>query len=75
MDNVPLMQKIPRLFSISLDVGRTISQVGVWSNNSWLWKLRWIRDFFLWESSLVELLSRVLDNKRLSREGEGMINK
>jgi len=75
VDNVPLMQKIPRLFSISLDVGRTISQVGVWSNNSWLWKLRWIRDFFLWESSLVELLSRVLDNKRLSREGEGMINK
>ena len=52
MDNVPLMQKFPRLFSISIDIGRTLSQVGVWSNNSWVWKLRWRRDIFLWESSL-----------------------
>ena len=34
MDNVPLMHKFPRLFSISLDIGHTLSQVGVWSNNS-----------------------------------------
>jgi len=30
MDNVPLMQKIPRLFLISLDIGRTLSQVEIW---------------------------------------------
>ena len=29
----------------------------------------------MWESSLAELLLQVLDNKRLSREGEGMIDK
>jgi len=39
MDNVPLMHKFPILFLISLYIGRTLSQVGVWSNNSWLWEL------------------------------------
>ena len=47
MDNVPLMQNFPRLFSISLDIGRTLSQVGVWRNNRWSWKLSWRSDLFV----------------------------
>jgi len=31
VDNVPLMQNFPRLFPISLDIGRTLLQVGIWS--------------------------------------------
>jgi len=69
LDNVPLLHKLPRLFSISLDTGRTLSEVGVWNNNNWSWKLRWRRNLFVWESSLVDLLMNVLDNKRLTREG------
>ncbi|XP_068472094.1 uncharacterized protein [Phaseolus vulgaris] len=51
------------------DTGRTLSEVGVWNNNNWSWKLRWRRNLFVWESSLVDLLMHVLDNKRLTREG------
>jgi len=69
LDNIPLLHKFPRLFSISLDTGYTLSQVGVWNNNIWSWKLRWRRNLFVWESSLVDLLMQLLDNKRLTREG------
>jgi len=47
VDNVPLMHKFPRLFSISLFTGRTLSQVGVWSNNNWSWELSWRRNLFV----------------------------
>ena len=75
VDNIPLMEKVLRLFSISLDIGRTLSQVGIWNNNRWVWKLSWKRDFFVWESSQAKLLSQVLDNKRLLRKCEGTIDK
>ena len=41
LDNEFLRQQFPRLFSVSLDVGRTLSHVGEWSDNCWLWKLGW----------------------------------
>ena len=75
MDNVSLKHKFPRLFSLSLDTGRTISQVGIWNNNNWLWKLSWRRNLFVWESSLTDLLLQELENKRLTREGESTIDK
>jgi len=62
VDNVPLLHKFHRLFSISLDIGRTLSQVGVWINNSWSWKLRWRRNLIVWESGLADSLLQVLDN-------------
>ena len=69
MENILLLHKFPRLFSISLDTDCTLSQVGVWNNNIWSWKLRWRRNLFVWESSLVDVLLQLLDNKRLTREG------
>jgi len=68
LENISLLHKFPRLFSISLDTDCTLSQVGVWINNVWTWKLRWRRNLFEWESSLVVLLLQLLDNKRLTRE-------
>ena len=47
MDNVPLMQKFPKLFFISLYIGRTLSQVGIWKYNRLLWKLSWRKAFFV----------------------------
>jgi len=67
LENIPLLHKFPRLFSISLDTDCTLSQVGVWNNNIWSWKLRWRRNLFEWESSLVVLLMQLVDNKRLTR--------
>jgi len=75
VDNVALMHKFPRLFSISLDTGRTLSQLGVWSNNSRSWELSWRRNLFVWESSLIDLLLQELDNKRLTRESENTTDK
>ena len=75
MDNVPLMQKFPKLFSVSLDIGRTLPQVDVWRNNRWSWKMGWRRALFVWESSQVEQLLQLLDNKRLLKEGEGTTDK
>ena len=69
LDNDTLLHKFPRLFSVSLDTGRNLSQVGVWNNNVWSWKLRWRRILFVWESNLVDILMQLLDNKRLTREG------
>jgi len=74
-DNVPLMHKFPRFFSISLDTRRILSQVGVWSDNSWSWELSWRRNLFVWESSMADLLLQVLDNQRLTREGENTNDK
>jgi len=54
VDNESLKQKFPRLFSFSLNIGRTLSQVGVWNDNYWLWKLGWRRALFVWESSQVD---------------------
>ena len=72
---MPLSHKFHRLFSISLDTGRTLSQVGVWINNSWSWQLRWRRNLFVWESGLADILLQVLDNNRLTREGENKTDK
>jgi len=44
VDNVPLKHKFPRLFSISLNTGHHLTQVGIWSNNSWSWELSWRRN-------------------------------
>jgi len=75
VDNESLKQKFPRLFSVSLDVGHTLSQVGAWNDNYWSWKLGWRRTLFVWESSQADQLSQLLDNKRLAKEGESMTNK
>jgi len=75
VNNVPLMQKFPTLFSVSLDIGCTLSQVGVWRNNRWSWKMECIRALFVGESSQTEQLLQLLDNKRLLKEGEGTTDK
>jgi len=56
VDNVPLMQKFHRLFLVSLDIGRTLSQIGVWRNNRWSWKIGWRMALFVWESNQTEQL-------------------
>ena len=53
----------PRLFSLSLNKGQKVGEVGEWINSVWRWRLRWRRDKFVWESDLEQelilLLSRV----------------
>jgi len=41
-----LINLYPRLFSLSLDQGRTMGEVGVWEWSVWYWRLRWKRERF-----------------------------
>ena len=42
----------PRLFSLSLNPGLKVNEVGEWVDVAWRWKLRWRRDKFEWETLL-----------------------
>jgi len=61
--NMNLKSLFPSLFSLSLDQGLMVSEVGEWVGAAWRWNLRWRRDRFEWETpletNLVQLLSRV----------------
>ncbi|XP_068466531.1 uncharacterized mitochondrial protein AtMg00310-like [Phaseolus vulgaris] len=63
IDNINLKSLYPRLFSLSLDQGLMVIEVGEWVGAAWRWNLRWRRDRFEWETlletNLVQLLSRV----------------
>ena len=38
-----LKSLFPRLFSLSLNHGQTVGEVGVWINSDWRWRLTWRR--------------------------------
>jgi len=43
-----------RLYSLSLDQGKMVGEVGGWEDGRWRWRLNWIRDRYKWESNLEE---------------------
>ena len=57
----------PRLYSISLDQGKKVGEVGVWLDSDWQWRLRWRRNKFEWkvpqEEELMRTISRINMNK------------
>ncbi|XP_068486340.1 uncharacterized protein [Phaseolus vulgaris] len=60
LGNECLRSTYPRLFSLSLDQGKKVGEVGEWEDNRWRWNLNWKRVRFQWETELeVEMLSRL----------------
>jgi len=61
--NSNLKTLYPRLFSLSLNQGQKVEEVGVWDDLVWRWSLTWRRSIFEWESllesELVNHISRV----------------
>jgi len=61
--NVSLKTLYPRLFSLSLNKGQKVGEVGPWKDSEWQWKLSWRRDRFEWEipfeTEIGMLISRV----------------
>ncbi|GKV45963.1 hypothetical protein SLEP1_g52987 [Rubroshorea leprosula] len=45
-----LANKYPRLYLISAGKDNMVSQMGRWSNGSWIWELQWRRRLFSWEA-------------------------
>lgn len=52
----PLMHVYPRLYSVTANKYATVSEMGQWSGELWLWQWNLRRQLFDWE----ELLSREL---------------
>ena len=61
--NSKLKTLFPRLFSLSLNQGHKVEEVGGWEGSVWRWTLSWRRGRFEWEtlmeSELGDLISRV----------------
>jgi hypothetical protein len=62
VDNQPLEQRFPRLFSISTQKDDVITEVGSWREGMWRWDLRWRRSFFVWEEQLLHQLEAAINN-------------
>lgn len=54
--NCNLKTLFPGLYSLSLNQGQKVEEVGEWDESVWRWRLKWRRERFEWESSLVEEL-------------------
>jgi len=48
--NINLITLYPGIYSLSLDQGLMVDEVGEWVNSTWQWRLRWRRARFEWES-------------------------
>jgi len=58
--------RFPRLYSITKDKNVVVSQVRVWVNNMWSWKVEWRRTLFEWEIGEELHLLSLLEDKSLS---------
>jgi len=62
--NSKLKTLFPRLFSLSLNQGHKVEEVGGWEGSMWRWTLSWRRARFEWEtvmeSELGDIISRVV---------------
>lgn len=54
----------PRLFLNSEQKGEVISNMGFWVDNKWVWvwKLEWRREWFEWETILVDEHRSILES-------------
>jgi len=58
----------PRLFSLSLNQGKKVEEVGEWEYEVWRWRLGWRRARFEWESLQEAKLTIHISTTNLSKE-------
>jgi len=68
LGNNSIKSLYPRLFTLSLNQGLKVNEVGEWVDAEWRWTLRWRRDIFEWESLLETNFIHYISRVRLSRE-------
>jgi hypothetical protein len=68
-----LAQLFPRLFSISCQKENLISQVGGWTNDGWVWNLKWRRQLFIWEEELLSNLLNIIGSANLALHDDSWI--
>ena len=73
VDNNKLKFQFPRLYSISLDKGKLVGELGRWEELGWSWRLRWRRARFEWEKSMEADLMNLITGKIANKESEDSI--
>ena len=66
--NASLKAFFPRLFSLSLNKGQTVGEVGLWEVSVWQWKLRWRRNRFEWEVPLETEISMLISRVTVKKD-------
>lgn len=51
-----LKDEFPRLYQISLQQNRVITDCGFWCDRKWEWEILWRRNLFVWEQQLYLIL-------------------
>jgi len=70
--NANLKTLYPRWFSLSLNTGQQVGEVGVWEDSEWCWKLRWRRDRFEWEIPLENDLAMLISRATVIKDESDM---
>jgi len=60
----------PRLYTLSLDQGKTVRELGGWEEDRWRWRLSWRRDKFEWEGNMENELISSLSLGRLYQDAQ-----
>ena len=68
VENVNLKTLYPRLYSLSLEQGLKIVEVGEWGEEGWQWQLEWRRARFEWEVVLEEEMLRYVEKGSMNKE-------
>jgi len=68
VDNANLKSLFPRLYSLSLNQGQKVEEVGVWEDLGWRWNLRWRRVRFEWEIPLENTLGLLISRAYVKRD-------
>jgi len=66
--NCNLKTLFPKLYSLSLNQGHKVGEVGVWEESGWCWRLRWRREIFEWEFALVQELDVLITTTTILKE-------
>jgi len=61
LGNNKLKFMFPRLYTISLEQGKLVGEVGTWGELGWSWRLGWRRTRFEWETSVEEEMMNLRD--------------
>ena len=51
--NDTLKKRYPRIFSNSVLKEGSIDKYGIWHENQWIWQIKWRKEWFLWETEII----------------------
>jgi len=66
--NSKLKTLFPRLYSLSLNQGHKLEEVGEWEGSIWKWSLRWRRGRFEWETSIEAELEGLIARVKVKKD-------